>query len=148
MNPGTRIDYKTLRRINPETVRQAVLEYLESNGRIVAGAARMFAINHSVVYDVLKKRPDIDDDLRHFQPFVLDGVSVTLGPWSGYNVLAQHRSLDNSCREIWTAAISAAYHGIHTGMGVVICLARQPCAEAPRSVLLPCGPSRSLGGTR
>ena len=28
MNPGTRIDYKTLRRINPEAVRQAVMETL------------------------------------------------------------------------------------------------------------------------
>jgi hypothetical protein len=137
MNPGTRIDNKTLRRINPETARQAVLEYPGSNGRIMAGAASMCAINLSVVYDVLKKLADIDDDLPHVRPFVLDDLSVTLGPSSGYNVVSRHRILDNSCREIWTAAISAAYHGIQTGMCVVICFSGQPCAEAPRSVLLP-----------
>jgi hypothetical protein len=32
MNPGTRIDYKTLRKINPEGARQAVVEYPLSNG--------------------------------------------------------------------------------------------------------------------
>ena len=60
MNPGTRIDYKTLRKINPEAARQAVLEYLESNGGIVADAARMFAINRSVVYDILEKQTEGD----------------------------------------------------------------------------------------
>jgi transposase InsO family protein len=60
MNPGTRIDYKTLRKINPETARQAVLEYLESNGGIVAEAARLFGINRSVVYDILKKQAQGD----------------------------------------------------------------------------------------
>ena len=60
MNHGTRIDYKTLRKINPEAARQAVLEYLESNGRIVADAARMFAINRSVIYDILHKQAEGD----------------------------------------------------------------------------------------
>jgi transposase len=60
MNPGTRIDYKTLRKINPEAARQAVLECLESNGGNVTEAARMFAINRSVVYDILKKQTEGD----------------------------------------------------------------------------------------
>ena len=60
MNPGTHIDYKTLRKINPEAARQAVLEYLESNGGIVAEAARLFGINRSVVYDILKKQAQGD----------------------------------------------------------------------------------------
>jgi len=32
----------------------------------------------------------IKDNFRLFQPFILDDVSVNLGPWSGYNNLAQH----------------------------------------------------------
>lgn len=62
MSPGTRIDYKTLRRINPEAARQAVLEYLQSNGGNVTDAARLFAINRTVVYDILQKQ--VEGDLR------------------------------------------------------------------------------------
>lgn len=36
--------------------------------------------------------PDIDDKIRFVIPFMLDDVSVRLGPWSGYHVLAQHHS--------------------------------------------------------
>ena len=60
MNHGTRIDYKSLRKINPEAARQAGLEYLDSNGRNVTDAARMFAINRSVVYDILHKQAEGD----------------------------------------------------------------------------------------
>jgi hypothetical protein len=35
-------------------------------------------------------QPNLDDSIRYAQPFILDNVSVALGPWSGYNVLAQH----------------------------------------------------------
>jgi hypothetical protein len=34
--------------------------------------------------------PNLDDHIRLQQPFLLDEVAVALGPWSGYNVLAQH----------------------------------------------------------
>ncbi|RLC64457.1 MAG: hypothetical protein DRI01_03370, partial [Chloroflexi bacterium] len=34
--------------------------------------------------------PDIDDKIRFVIPIMLDKVSVKLGPWSGYNVLAHH----------------------------------------------------------
>ena len=37
------------------------------------------------------KLPEIDDRIRYVRPVLLDEVSVRLGPWSGYNVLAHHR---------------------------------------------------------
>ena len=39
---------------------------------------------------LIQQQPDIDPKIRYFQPFLLDNVSVIIGPWSGYNVLAQH----------------------------------------------------------
>lgn len=56
MNPGPLIDYKQLRRISPQTARQAVLEYLRSKGGKIAQAARAFGINRTVVYDILRKQ--------------------------------------------------------------------------------------------
>jgi hypothetical protein len=38
--------------------------------------------------------PDIDDKIRFVILIMLDKVSAQLGPWSGYNVLAQHQILD------------------------------------------------------
>jgi len=38
--------------------------------------------------------PDIDDSIHTVIPFMLDKVAVELGPWSGYNVLAQHLAAD------------------------------------------------------
>lgn len=58
METGPRIDYKTLRRINPETARSAVLEYLKTNGGNIAHAARTFGINRPVVYDILRKEEE------------------------------------------------------------------------------------------
>jgi len=55
MSPGPLIDYKQLRRINPEAARQAVLEYLRSNSQNIAQAARAFGITRPVVYDILRK---------------------------------------------------------------------------------------------
>ena len=60
MSPGTRIDYKTLRKINPEAARVAVLHYLDTNGGNIADAARVFDITRPVVYDILKKRAEGD----------------------------------------------------------------------------------------
>ena len=56
-----RIDYKELRKMNPEAGRTAVLEYLKTNPNI-SETARMFSITDAVVYDVLKK--DKECDLR------------------------------------------------------------------------------------
>lgn len=60
MSPGIRIDYKTLRQINPEAAREAVLQYLDTNGGNIADAARVFGINRPVVYDILKKQAEGD----------------------------------------------------------------------------------------
>ena len=56
MQPGARIDYETLRRINPEAARRAVLEYLASCGHNIAETARVFGITRPVVYDILAKQ--------------------------------------------------------------------------------------------
>jgi transposase-like protein len=60
MNAGPRIDYKTLRKVNPEAARLAVLECLKTNGGNKAEAARVFGINRSVVYDILEKQAEGD----------------------------------------------------------------------------------------
>ena len=49
------------------------------------------SLDYQTPFAYLKQQqPHIDDHLRLVQPFILDDVSVQLGPWSGYNVLAQH----------------------------------------------------------
>jgi len=55
----SRIDYKELRKINPETARTAVLEYLKTNPNI-SETARMFGITRAVVYNILKKEKEGD----------------------------------------------------------------------------------------
>jgi len=54
-----RIDYKELRKINPETARAAVLEYLKTNTNI-SQAAWMFGITRAVLYNILKKEKEGD----------------------------------------------------------------------------------------
>ena len=54
------IDYKKLRRINPQAARQAVLEYLASVNRNVAATARAFGLTRPVVYDILRKAREGD----------------------------------------------------------------------------------------
>lgn len=58
MNSGHHIDYKSLRKISPETARLAVLEYLKTNKRNVAQTAKVFGINRPVVYDIIKKQKE------------------------------------------------------------------------------------------
>lgn len=58
MNLGPRIDYKGLRRVNPEAARMAVIEYLKTNGGNIADTARVFGIQRPVVYDILKKEKE------------------------------------------------------------------------------------------
>ena len=66
MLAGTRIDYKALRKINPKAARVAVLEYLRTNGSNITDCARIFGINRSVVYDILRKQKegDLKDRLK------------------------------------------------------------------------------------
>jgi len=60
--PAGRIDYKKLRRINPEAARRAVMEYLKTNGHHVSQTATVFGINRTVIYDIITK--DKEGDLR------------------------------------------------------------------------------------
>jgi putative transposase len=49
------------------------------------------SLKYQTPFSYLKSQiPDIDDKIRFIVPFILDDVSVRLGPWSGYHVLAQH----------------------------------------------------------
>lgn len=49
------IDYKRLRKINPEAARTAVLEYLKSNGNNVSDCAKVFGLTRAVIYDIIRK---------------------------------------------------------------------------------------------
>ena len=60
MSPGTRIEYRVLREVNPEAARLAVLEYLRTNGGNKSDAARAFGFTRPVVYDILKKQAEGD----------------------------------------------------------------------------------------
>ena len=60
MNRGRLIDYKTLREVNAEAARLAVVKYLETNRGNRSDAARVFGINRSVVYDILSKQAEGD----------------------------------------------------------------------------------------
>jgi len=52
------------------------------------------SLNYQAPFSYLKTQlPDIDDKMRFVIPIMLDKVSVELGPWSGYHVLAQHREV-------------------------------------------------------
>src|SRR6266581_4499435 len=69
---GVRIDYKALRRVNPEAARLAVLEYLNSNGGNVSDCAKVFGIQRCIAYKILKKKEsgNLSDASRmpHSQP--------------------------------------------------------------------------------
>lgn len=58
MVSGTRIDYKTLRKINPEAARIAVLSYLKTNRGNIADTARAFGVNRPVIYDILSRQKE------------------------------------------------------------------------------------------
>ena len=60
--PRGRIDYKQLRKINPEAARRAVLGYLKTNNHNISETASIFGINRTVVYDIIKK--ETEGDLR------------------------------------------------------------------------------------
>jgi len=59
------------------------------------------SLGHKTPFAHLKEQlPEIDDNIRTVIPIMLDKVAVEIGPWSGYNVLAQHRVVPR--REIVT----------------------------------------------
>lgn len=58
MKHGHHIDYKQLRKINPEAARMAVVEYLHTNGGNVSDCAQVFAVNRPVIYNILKKEKE------------------------------------------------------------------------------------------
>ena len=52
------------------------------------------SLSYQTPFAYLKSQlPDLDDKIRFVIPIMLDKVSVELGPWSGYHVLAQNRIL-------------------------------------------------------
>jgi len=54
------------------------------------------SLDYRAPFSYLKSQlPHIDDTIRFVIPIMLDKVSVQLGPWSGYNVLAHHHGNDN-----------------------------------------------------
>lgn len=56
--PSGKIDYKQLRKINPEAARRAVLGYLKTNNRNISQAACVFGMNRPVIYDIIKKEQE------------------------------------------------------------------------------------------
>jgi transposase len=53
------------------------------------------SLGYKTPFAYLKSQlPDIDDRIKFVIPIMLDDVSVRLGPWSGYHVLAQHLIMD------------------------------------------------------
>jgi transposase len=65
---GRRIEYKELRKINPEAARRAVLEYLKSNSVNISEAARVFGVTRPVIYDILSKQRQGDLKDRSKRP--------------------------------------------------------------------------------
>lgn len=52
------------------------------------------SLSYQTPFAYLKSQlPDLDDKIRFVIPIMLDKVSVELGPWSGYHVLAQHLAM-------------------------------------------------------
>ena len=49
-------------------------------------------LDYRTPFQALKARlPHVDDRIRLVVPILLDSVAVALGPWSGYNVLAERQ---------------------------------------------------------
>ena len=103
-----KIDYKQLRKVNPEAARLAVLEYLKTNDHNVSQAAFVFSINRPVVYAIMKKEKegDLRDRPRtpHHQPRgtasaledkVVEAKNKTrLGPERLSRYLKQYEAID------------------------------------------------------
>lgn len=70
--PPQKIDYKQLRKIDPEAARRTVIDFLETHNHNISKAALVFGINRSVVYDIIRKAEegDLEDRPRvpKYQP--------------------------------------------------------------------------------
>lgn len=53
-----KINDQVLRKINAEAARLAVIEYLKTNKGNISEAARVFGIQRTVIYDILKKKEE------------------------------------------------------------------------------------------
>lgn len=79
---GARIDYKGLRKVNPESARWAVIEYLKTNQSNISEADKTFGIQRMVIYDILKKKQEgnlknriyYDSYIWAVKPFVCQGT--------------------------------------------------------------------------
>ena len=74
--PVGRIDYKQLRKINPEAARKAVVEYLKTNGHNISQTALVFGVNRAVVYDIVGK--DRESDLKEHEGIYCAGTGREL----------------------------------------------------------------------
>ena len=59
--------------------------YYYNNVRKHSGIGRLTPFQH-----LSSQMPDIDDRIKVVPPLFLDNISVDLGPWSGYHLLAQY----------------------------------------------------------
>lgn len=58
------------------------------------------SLDYQTPIDTLKQRlNDFDDHIRYTIPVLLDEAAVKIGPWSGYNVLAQNHAMNCVIRE-------------------------------------------------
>lgn len=55
-----KINYKKLRKVNPEAARITVLEYLSSNGKNISDCSKVFGINRAVIYNIIQKGKEGD----------------------------------------------------------------------------------------
>jgi transposase len=76
MQSGLLVDYKALRKINPQAARVAVLEYVSSTGGHISRAARAFGMQRAVVYDILKKHHEGDLNDRSKAPKTSPGKTA------------------------------------------------------------------------
>src|SRR5256885_10834573 len=60
--------------------------YYYNNVRKHSGIGRLTPFQH-----LSSQMPELDARIRIVPPLFLDNISVDLGPWSGYHLLAQHR---------------------------------------------------------
>lgn len=52
------------------------------------------SLDYKTPFEYLKQQlPELNENMKYAQPILLDDVSSSIGPWSGYNVLAQNPPL-------------------------------------------------------